>query len=324
MPAALSEKITQDLGPELIQRAAKLANVHLVEPVRPGVGGYTGGSNANITSRVLGTPEAVVDFMHIVGRSAGQTEVLSLRPNPKGADPGIVFRTGSDISEQVSLAKVWARAVELERASLPKDIFGVPEGDGYMSSAGYTRIANPDGTSSLVVLRGNYIDAKAWPKAKVSISEHLSQALAELDLRREDGRVIADLKAINTVEEGNFDLMSAKNDWSASPKGEVYDQHLGGRGKGLLTKTEALSEWYSNEVLKTIRESQASPLGGQSLASLGPKPLQSPTGRMLREAEGMRHPRQRVRGVLEGMVNLAPRLAPPESGPLAGMIKGKK
>jgi hypothetical protein len=186
-----------------ISYLADLAGIKILQNVS-GVGAYLQWIEGSIQIDALASPEAVADFMDMVGYAFQQTEVINTRSLASGKNMAVdVMSKGLKTVDQST--SFFSKFLDF----VPKDKDGNPIAPGFQQIV-------IDGVPGIRLLNfgGN------WRQVQVGqIKDALNAASADLDVQLED------------VVVKQVVLSSTKNDWKESPDGQAYLNSLRDRGR---------------------------------------------------------------------------------------------
>ena len=206
--SVLADKLAgKEIAPEVAQREidylANLAGINIVQNVN-GVGAYLQWIEGAIQIDAIASPEAVADFMDMVGYAFQQTEVINTRSLASGKNMAIdILADGLTTVEQST--SFFSKFLE----------YGPKNKDGEPLAPGFQQIV-VDGVPGIRLL--NF--AGKWRQTQVAeIQEALNSAAADLDVQLQD-------VVVNQVV-----LTSTKNEWKDNPDGQAYLNSLRDRGR---------------------------------------------------------------------------------------------
>ena len=206
--SVLADKLAgKEITPEVAQREieylASLAGVNIVQNVN-GVGAYLQWIEGAIQIDAVASPEAVADFMDMVGYAFQQTEVINTRSLASGKNMAIdILADGLTTVEQST--SFFGKFLE----------YGPKNKEGEPLAPGFQQIV-VDGVPGIRLL--NF--AGNWRQTQVAeIQEALNSAAADLDVQLQD-------VVVNQVV-----LTSTKNEWKDNPDGQAYLNSLRDRGR---------------------------------------------------------------------------------------------
>lgn len=242
-----------------ISYLADLAGIRVRQNVA-GVGAYLQWIEGAVQIDALASPEAVQDFMDMVGYAFQQTEVISTRPLASGKNMAIDVMS-PDLKTVDQATAFFAKFLE----TAPKDK------KGEILAPGFQQIVI-DGTPGIRLL--NF--AGNWRQTQVQqILDAINTAQDSLGVELTD---------INTKQ---VVLESTKNDWKESPDGKVYLDSL--RNRGRLQEVEQLQRRYAPSRVDVAGDGTVSwePAAASRVVRLDQPPIRSSagSGRVLGEAQ---------------------------------------
>jgi len=210
----MGKEIPLSSARKVIDEFAKATGVKIKQNIA-GVGAYLSYVEGSIQLDTVGSPEAVKDFMDMVGYAFQQTEVINTRPLRSGKNMAIDVMSAS-LKSDADQIKFFAEF--LNRS--PKEKDGSPMAPGFQPIV-------IDGISGIRLLNfsGN------WRQSNVEkIVDALNDTASSLNIQLEE----AVLKQV--------DLTSTKNDWTREHDGKSYLDSL--RDRGRLQEVELLQREF--------------------------------------------------------------------------------
>lgn len=209
----MGKEIPVEVAQREIAYLADLAGLNILQNVN-GVGAYLTYVEGAIQIDALASPEAVADFMDMVGFAFQQTEVIGSR----------FLKSGNRMAVDVMSDAL--TTVEQSTSFFTEFLKHVPQKKGEPMVQGFQQIV-VDGKPGIrfINFSGQWGDEKL-----LQIQDALNTTSANLGVELDD------------VVDSNIELLSTKNDWTKDHNGEAYLNSL--RERGRLQQAEQLERRY--------------------------------------------------------------------------------
>lgn len=241
----MGREISVETAQKEISYLASLSGIRIRQNVA-GVGAYLQWIEGAIQVDALGSPEAVADFMDMVGYAFQQTEVISTRPLASGKNMAIDVMS-KDLNTVDKATAFFSKFLE----TVPKNKNGDPIAPGFQQIV-------IDGVPGIRLL--NF--AGNWRQSQVDgILDALNDAAAG------SGVTLSD------VAKSSVSMDSTKNDWKEQPDGKNYLDSLAQRGR--VQEIEQLQRRYAPSRIDVAGDGTIS---WRRIARLDQPPVRSGSG----------------------------------------------